>query len=114
MPVPRKRQPRRAGSGKTAALTARRADSASVETPALDLTQARARFAESVNRVTNRGERILIQKHGRPVAALVSVEDLSLLRELEDRIDLKGARQALAETRGKLIPWETVKRQLGL
>ena len=82
--------------------------------PALDLTRARAHLAESVNRVNYRGERIVIQRHGRPVAALVSVEDLALIRELEDRIDLEDARKALAETNGKFVPWETVKRELGL
>ena len=100
-------------SNVTLALTPK-ARPVSTEIPALDLTQARARFTESVNRVTYRGERILIQKHGRPVAALVPVEDLALLRELEDRIDLDDARKALAEAKGKLVPWETVKRQLGL
>lgn len=82
--------------------------------PVLDLTQARARLTESVNRVSYRGERIVIQRHGRPVAALVSVEDLALIRELEDRIDLEDARKALAEANGKFVPWETVKRELGL
>jgi prevent-host-death family protein len=81
---------------------------------ALDLTRARARLTESVNRVSYRGERIVIQKHGRPVAALVSIEDLALIRELEDRIDLEDARKALAEAHGRSIPWETVKRELGL
>ena len=110
----RKTRPSRARPGKTAVLTTPRTRPVTVETPALDLTQARARFAESVNRVTYRGERILIQKHGRPVAALVPVEDLALIRQLEDRIDLDDARKALAEAKGKLIPWETVKRELGL
>jgi prevent-host-death family protein len=114
MAVNRKSRPARARPGKAAALTAPRARPATVETPALDLTQARARFTESVNRVTYRGERILIQKHGRPVAALVPVEDLALIRELEDRIDLADARKALAEAKGKPVPWETVKRELGL
>ena len=114
MTVNRKSPPVRARPGKAAALTAPRARPAPVETPALDLTQARAHFTECVNRVTYRGERILIHKHGRPVAALVPVEDLALIRELEDRIDLEDARKALAEAKGKLIPWETVKHQLGL
>jgi prevent-host-death family protein len=114
MAVNRKRRPGRARPWKAAALTAPGADSATVEALALDLTQARARFTESVNRVTYRGERILIQKHGRPVAALVPVEDLALIRDLEDRIDLEDARKALAEAKGKLIPWETVKRELRL
>ena len=80
----------------------------------LDLSRVRARFTESVNRVNYRGERIVIRKHGRPVAALVPVEDLDLIRELEERIDLEDARRALAEAKGKFIPWETVKRELGL
>ena len=41
-------------------------------------------------------------------------EDLALIRELEDRIDLADASKALAEAMGKLVPWETVKRELGL
>jgi prevent-host-death family protein len=114
MAVNRKRPSGRARPGKTAALTAPGVHPPTVEPPALDLTQARARFTESVNRVTYRGERILIQKHGRPVAALVPVEDLALIRQLEDRIDLEDARKALAEAKGKLVPWETVKRELGL
>ena len=114
MAVNQKSRPGRARPGKAAALTAPRARPGTVEFPTLDLTQARARFAESVNRVAYRGERILIQKHGRAVAALVPVEDLALIRELEDRIDLADARKALAEAKGKFIPWETVKRELGL
>ena len=110
----RKRRPERPRSGNPIRPTATKTSPVTGETPALDLTQARARFTESVNRVTYRGERILIQKHGRPVAALVPVEDLALLRDLEDRIDLADARKALADAKGKLVPWETVKRQLGL
>ncbi len=82
--------------------------------PTLDLTKARALLTESVNRVSYRGDRIVIQKHGRPVAALVPVEDLALIRDLEDRVDVDDARKALAEANGKFIPWETVKRKLGL
>jgi prevent-host-death family protein len=117
MAVSRKSQPGRARPGKAAAVaavTGPKAGPVAVEAPALDLTQARARFTEAVNRVIYRGERILIRRHGRPVAALVPVEDLALIRELEDRIDLEDARKVLAEAKGKLIPWETVKRELGL
>jgi prevent-host-death family protein len=117
MAANRKSQPRRSRRGKAAgvaAVTGPKAGPVAVEVPVLDLTQARARFAESVNRVTYRGERILIRRHGRLVAALVPVEDLALIRELEDRMDLEDARKALMEAKGKLIPWEAVKRELGL
>ena len=41
-------------------------------------------------RVAYKGERIVLERHGKDVAALVSVEDLELLEELEDRTDLAG------------------------
>jgi prevent-host-death family protein len=80
----------------------------------LSVAKARGTLAETLNRVTYRGERVVIQKRGKPVAALVPVEDLRLLEQLEDRLDLEAARQALAEARGRRIPWSTLKRQLGL
>lgn len=55
----------------------------------------------------------MLQKGGKDVAAIVSVEDLELLEELEDRLDVEDARAALREP-GPNIPWEKVKRDLGL
>jgi prevent-host-death family protein len=115
--MPTKRKPPRASSrSRNAGATTRQAIApVTVEGgPTLDLSRARALFTESLNRVNYRGERIVIKRHGRPVAALVPVEDLDLIREIEDRIDLQDARKALAEAKGKFIPWETVKRELGL
>jgi hypothetical protein len=49
------------------------------------------------------------------VAAVVPIEDVKLLEELEDRIDLEEARAALLETKSKgTIPWEKIKADLGL
>jgi prevent-host-death family protein len=109
-----RKRPRQRRRKAVATMAPVAAPPAEVVSPTLDLSKARARLTESVNRVSYRGERIVIQKHGRPVAALVPVEDLALIRELEDRIDLEDARKALAEAKGKLIPWGTVKRRLGL
>ena len=113
--MPPKRKTPRARPRKAVALTRPVIAPVALDaSPTLDLSRARALFTESVNRVNYRGERIVIRKHGRPVAALVPVEDLELIRELEDRIDLQDARKALAEAKGKFIPWETVKGELGL
>jgi len=57
-------------------------------------------------------ERIVLERRGKDVAALVSLEDLELLEELENRMDLEAARAALKEP--GTIPWETVKKRLGL
>jgi mRNA interferase RelE/StbE len=65
-----------------------------------------------LNRVRYQGERVVVERRGKGVAALVPVEDLELLQALEDRIDLAAARKALREP-GR-IPWEKVKQDLGL
>lgn len=72
----------------------------------------RKQLADTLNRVAYSGERIILERRGKDVAALVSVEDLGLLEELEDRIDLEAARAALKEPGS--VPWETLKARLGL
>jgi prevent-host-death family protein len=79
----------------------------------LNASQARAGFAEAVNRANLAGERTIIRRHGKDVAAVVSMEDLKTLEALEDRLDLEEARQIMKKP-GRLIPWEKVKLELGL
>ncbi|MEV6970021.1 type II toxin-antitoxin system Phd/YefM family antitoxin [Hamadaea sp. NPDC051192] len=43
------------------------------------VTQARAEFADLVNRVVYGGERVVVTRHGKPIVALVSAEDLDRL-----------------------------------
>jgi prevent-host-death family protein len=43
------------------------------------VTQARAEFADLVNRVVYGGERVVLTRHGKPIAALVSAADLERL-----------------------------------
>jgi prevent-host-death family protein len=45
----------------------------------ISVTQARAELADLVSRVGYSGERVLLTRHGRPLAALVSVADLESL-----------------------------------
>lgn len=68
---------------------------------ALTVSEARKGFADTVNRVAYTKERVLVERHGKVVMGMVPVEDVELLRELEDRIDLTEARAALAEAKKK-------------
>ncbi|MFC1482568.1 type II toxin-antitoxin system Phd/YefM family antitoxin [Myxococcota bacterium] len=83
----------------------------------LSVTDARMKLAEAVNRVAYGGDRIVIERRGRDLVALISVEDLALferlLEEHEDRLDVEAARRALAEP-GERVPYERVRRELGL
>ena len=51
-------------------------------------------------------------RHGKSIAAIVSVEDLELLQALEDRIDLAAARKALKS--GGRVAWDKIKADLNL
>jgi prevent-host-death family protein len=72
----------------------------------------RDNLGDTLNRVAYRGERIVLERHGKAVAALVSVEDLSLLELLENRADIQAVRRARRE-RGT-VPYEEVRRKAGL
>jgi len=43
------------------------------------VTECRREFAAILNTVEYAGERIIVTEHGRPVAAIISMEDLKLL-----------------------------------
>jgi PHD/YefM family antitoxin component YafN of YafNO toxin-antitoxin module len=79
----------------------------------LTTSQLREDMATAINKVAFGGERIVLQRNNKDVAALVSVEDLNLLRELEDRGDLAKIRKALNEP-GANIPWKDIKKELGI
>ena len=78
----------------------------------LAATAVRDAFSETINRVAYQGERVALERHGKTVAALVSVDDLELLQALEDRTDLAAARKALKEPGRR--SWTKVKAELGL
>ena len=46
--------------------------------------QAKARFSDLVARVAVAGERFVIERRGKPVAALISIEDLKRLQQTHD------------------------------
>ena len=79
----------------------------------LATSQARHQFAEIVNQVAFGGERIVLHRHGKDVAAIVPVADLELLEHLENRMDLDAARAALNE-KGERVNWRKLKKELGL
>ncbi|MBA2564039.1 MAG: type II toxin-antitoxin system Phd/YefM family antitoxin [Gemmatimonadetes bacterium] len=79
----------------------------------LNATEARDAFGETLNRVAYGKERVVLSRRGKPMAALIPLEDLALLEKLEDRLDVDAAAEALAESDERL-PYEEVRRELGL
>ena len=77
----------------------------------LTASAARQNFSDVVNRAAYGGERIIVHRSKKPVAAVVPIEDLELLEQIEDRADLKEVRRRLKEP---TIPWSKIKKDLGL
>ncbi len=77
--------------------------------------KARDEFSDLVNRAAYGKERVVLTRRGKPLAAVVPLEDVELLERLEDRIDLDEARAALAEARDDgTVSWEEIKAEIGL
>ena len=61
------------------------------------VSDARNNLPELLNRVGYGHERILLERHGKPVAAIISPEDLKRLEAIEDVIDSAKLRRAVEE-----------------
>ncbi len=74
--------------------------------------EAKNTFSDLLNRVALKKERFILTDRGRSLAAIIPMDELELLRKLEDRMDTEAAEKALEEP--GTIPWEDAKKELGL
>lgn len=83
----------------------------------LNISEVRNNFAEIINRVSYGKERVVIERRGKDLVAIMPVEDLKLLERLieaeEDRIDQEDTVKALKES-SERIPYRKVRKELGL
>ena len=82
-------------------------------TTKISTADARKNFADIVNKVVYGKEPIILTRRGQKIAALVSMDELELLQQIEDHIDIEDAKKALAES-GDSISAKEVWKQLGL
>lgn len=61
------------------------------------LTQGPPELSEALDKMDKDGERIVLEKNGVAVGAIVSIEDLKALERLEDLLDASDYRSALEE-----------------
>lgn len=81
----------------------------------LTTTQARKDFSNVVDLAYAKSERVVLMRNGKRVAAIVPIDDLDALEQLEDARDADAIREALAEQGDKPAEdWEKVKAELGL
>ncbi len=82
-------------------------------TTTITTADARKNFADIVNKVAYGKEPIVLTRRGKEVAALVSMDELELLQQIEDYIDIEDAKRALEEP-GANVSAKDVWKQLGL
>ena len=73
-----------------------------LEATEISVSSVRQNLSKIIDGVRVDGERILVTQHGRPVAAVIDVEDLELLQFLEDRMDVAEARCRMKEPTDKI------------
>lgn len=79
---------------------------------AVTASEARTRFSELVNLASVAKERVVIQRHQRPIAALVSIDELELLDDLlaaaRDDTEMQDRLAQLRSTREHRAAIETL------
>ncbi len=75
--------------------------------------EARKRFADLVNKVAYGKEQIVLTRRGQEIAALISIEELTLLQHIEDHLDIEDANKALSDS-GDNIGAEEFWEKVGL
>ena len=81
----------------------------------ISTVEAREKFSEVVNRAAFGQERIVLTRRGKALAAVVPIEDLEWMEELEDRLDIEAAEAALEDAKKHgTVPWEEIKARHGL
>ena len=71
-------------------------------------TQLKNRIGEMLDDVQFRGERVILERKGRPAAAVIPIADLKWLQQLEDRLDAADIERVLADPNEEWTPLEDV------
>jgi len=79
---------------------------------AITMGDLRRDLARVVNSVAFGRERVIVERHGKPLVAVVPLDDLELLEKLEDRLLAEKCERILADPNSEWIPWEQAKAEL--
>jgi prevent-host-death family protein len=84
-------------------------------TTRVNSAEAKKQLGRILARTARTKCRVMVTSRGKDVAAVVPIEDVQLLEEIEDRLDLDEARAALASVKREgTVAWKKIKRDLGL
>lgn len=70
---------------------------------AMNVVEARRNFSELITRVAYGGSRVVVERRGRPLVALISAQDLARLEAWEREYDAAQSRQAAALAQARAV-----------
>jgi prevent-host-death family protein len=79
----------------------------------LPISEARDHLGEIVSKAEHAQERTVLTRHGKAVAAVISIDDLRELEAAEDEADLAAAQEALAMPEPR-VPHREVLAEYGI
>ncbi|MDX1495066.1 MAG: type II toxin-antitoxin system Phd/YefM family antitoxin [Longimicrobiales bacterium] len=81
----------------------------------ISTADTRKHMAELLNRAAYGGERFVVTRHGKELAAIVPLSDVTLLDRLRSLLDRKEFEAAVEEVRtASTRSWEDVRRDLDI
>lgn len=75
-------------------------------------SEARKKFSDIINRTAFGKERMVITRRGKDLAAIIPLEDLELLKRIEDELDAREAQRILEDPSSEFIDWKEAKETL--
>lgn len=78
----------------------------------ISISSIREHISEVVSNVLFKGDRVCIERNGKPACALVSIDDLKLLEAIENKADIEAAKESLA--RNDFAGLDELQKELGL
>lgn len=79
----------------------------------ISTAETRKHMAELLNRAAYGGERFVVTRHGKELAAIVPLSDVTLLDRLRSLLDRKDFEAAVEEVRSAgTRSWDDVRRDL--
>lgn len=78
-------------------------------------SESRSELKEIVNHVAFGHDRYILIRNGKELAAIVSIEDLKILEEIEDKLDVETAQRIDKDIKKHgTVKWKDAKKELGM
>lgn len=85
---------------------------ATIETREVTSGDLRGHLSDVLNRTAYAGERVVVTRHGKRIAAVIPADDLELLEALENARDAAALEEAIAEDDGERTIAEDLRKEL--